>query len=213
MTNISHLQIIFGILSSAFILVGFLPYLRDINQRKARPHILSWTGWGFVTGLGAVAMFTDTFNLGAIVVAANSVLCFSIAAYSWVKKIGVWKASFLDYWFFIAGIIGLILWQVFDNPDLAITFAVIADLSFGLPTLIKIYKDPSSETVFPWSMAALSGVTSLLAVSYLSYTEVAYPVYLTIYDLCAFGLIVYGQRLLRRGSSLTKEVSEVESKF
>jgi NAD(P)-dependent dehydrogenase (short-subunit alcohol dehydrogenase family) len=159
------------------------------------------------------AMYTEGFTYGFVIVAANSLLCFFVAAFSIIRKVGVWKTSIFDYWFFIAGIIGIILWQVFNNPDLAITFAVIADLSFGIPTIIKIYKDPESETLFPWSMAALSGLTGLFAISYISYTEIVYPVYLSIYDTVAFASIIYVQKIAKKKEKEPMRLEDIESKF
>lgn len=34
----------FGILSSIILIVGEIPYLRDIHNKKVRPHVLSWIG-------------------------------------------------------------------------------------------------------------------------------------------------------------------------
>lgn len=181
---------VFGVTSSLAVLVGFIPYLRDIHRNRVKPHILSWTGWGFTTAIATVAMLSAGFTWGVPIVAANSVLCFAIAIYSKIKKVGVWKTSNYDYMFFVLGFVGIVLWQIFNNPDIAISFAIFADLSFGIPTLIKIYKDPKSETIFPWIFFSISGITSLVAVSYISYTEVAYPVYLAVYDLSALLLLL-----------------------
>jgi len=190
----SEINVIFGILSAIFVFVGLIPYLRDIKNEKAHPHILSWTGWGFITGLGAWAMLSEGFTWGVLLVGANTVSCFIVAIYSNIKRVGVWQASIYDYSLFVLGCIGLILWQISSNPDLALVFVIIADLSFGIPTLIKIYKRPYSETIFPWTMAAASGFSGLLAVSYISFTEVAYPVYLAGYDFAVLFLIIFVRR-------------------
>jgi len=135
-------------------------------------------------------MSVELFNYGVLIIAANTFICFVIATYSAVTKKGVWTTNNYDYLFFIIGIIGIILWQLFNNPDLAIGAAIIADLAFGIPNLVKVYKKPNSETIYPWAMATLSGITSLVAVSYISFTEVAYPIYLTIYDSSVLLIII-----------------------
>ena len=62
------------------------------------------------------------------------------------------------------------------------TDLLFSDLFFGLPTIIKTYKDPSSETRFPWVMTTLSGLTSLFALRNFGFLEAVYPVYLFVYD-------------------------------
>ncbi|MDH4330405.1 MAG: hypothetical protein OEV93_02540 [Candidatus Moranbacteria bacterium] len=195
MQEINGTSAIFGIASSIFVFVGFFPYIRDIKNKKIRPHILSWTGWGFVTGLGAVAMLSEMFTWGVAIVVANTVACFLIAIYAKIKKVGVLESSAYDFSLFALGIIGLILWQVTDNPDLAVIFAILADFSFGLPMLIKIHKDPCSESVFPWTMAMFAAVTGLFAVAYVSFTEIAYPTYLAAYDSTVLFLILYVRKI------------------
>ena len=194
--EIISIKAFFGVLSSVAVLLGYVPYLKDISRGKVHPHILSWTGWGFTTAIAAVAMISVGFTWGVAIVAANSVLCFTVAIYSILKKTGVWQTTIYDYMFFALGVVGIILWQTFNNPDLAISFSIFADLSFGIPTLIKICKNPKSETVLPWVFFAISGIASLFAVSYISYTEVAYPIYMAIYDSSALLLLILVPKFL-----------------
>ena len=63
--------------------------------------------------------------------------------------------------------------------------------AMGILTINKIYKMPYSETIFPWTMAVLSGISGMIAISYISFTEVAYPVYLAIYDFIVLALILF----------------------
>lgn len=173
---------IFGILSSIFVLVGGIPYLSDIHHKKANPHVLSWLGWAFITALGAFAMLADGSMWAVAILFANGALCLTIAIFSIIKRAGVWSTGIQDYIFFAIGIIGLILWQVLDMPILALICAIIADFSFGAPTIIKTFKDPSTETPFVWVMATLSGLFSLFALRNFSFSESAYPIYLFIFD-------------------------------
>lgn len=187
-----------GILSSIFVFLGLSSYIKDIVLKRIHPHILSWAGWGFVTGLGSIAMLSEGFTWGAVVVGANFVLCSTIAIFAISNGVGVWKVSPYDYSLFILGLIGLILWQTSGNPDLAIIFAILADFSFGAPTLIKICKHPQSENVLSWIMIVLAGLFGLIAVSYVSLTEIIYPVYLAMYDSSALTLILYKKKIFRK---------------
>ena len=185
-----HLKAFFGISSSLIVLIGGIPYLKDIHERKVRPHILSWTGWAFVTALGASAMFASGSTWATAILFANTALCVSIAGYSIIRKVGVWSTGPHDVVFFGLGIVGLILWQVLNEPVIAIVCAILADLFFGLPTIIKTYKDPSTETPFVWATASLSGLFSLFALRNFGFSEAAYPVYLFIFDSTVLSLVL-----------------------
>ena len=181
MTSIEF-KAIFGILSSLFVLVGALPYLVDIHKGKARPHVLSWLGWAFITALGASAMVADGATWAAAILWANTTLCILISGYSIIKRVGVWSTGVYDYVFFGLGILGLILWQILDLPIIALVCAITADFCFGLPTIVKTYKNPSTETPFVWATATISGFLSLFAVKSLVFHEIGYPLFLFIYD-------------------------------
>jgi len=193
------LNALFGSLSSFFVLLGGIPYLKDIHQKKVQPHVLSWLGWAFITGLGASAMFAEGSTWAVAILLANTILCLTIAGYSIIRKVGVWSTSIYDYIFFGLGILGLVLWQVLDIPLIALICAIVADFSFGVPTIIKTYKDPSTETSFVWVTAAISGLLSLFAIQSFSFHEVAYPLYLFIYDTIVLLLVL---KIVHRSKTL-----------
>jgi hypothetical protein len=185
-----ELKPLFGILSSIFVLIGGIPYLRDIYKGHARPHVLSWLGWSFITALGGAAMLAEGSTWAVAIVFANTILCLTIAGYSIVKGVGVWSTGIYDYIFFGLGILGLILWQTLDLPVIALVCAIAADLSFGVPTVIKTFKDPSSETSFVWLTATIAGLLSLFAVQNFQFSESAYPIYLFLFDALMLSLVL-----------------------
>ena len=173
---------ILGIIASILILVGALPYIRDITQKSVKPHVLSWLGWGCITALGASAMVAEGSTWVALIVFANTISCFFIVLLSILNRVGVWQTTLFDWLFFGMGLIGILLWQTLHMPLLALVCAIIADLAFGIPTIIKTYQDPDSETPFVWIMATVSGVLSMFTISVWAFYEVAYPLYLFLFD-------------------------------
>jgi len=185
-----EIKAIFGILSFVVLIIGGVPYLIDIHKKKVHPHILSWMGWSFITALGGSAMLASGSQWVVALLFANTILCFTIAGYSIIRKVGVWSTSIYDFLFFGLGILGLILWQVTGSPIIALVLAIIADLSFGLPTIIKTYKNPESETYFAWLASTTSGLLSLFAIENFNFSEVAYPAYLFIFDMIVLFLVL-----------------------
>jgi len=174
---------VFGVLSSIFAFIGGIPYLNDIAKKRANPHVLSWLGWAFITALGAFAMLAEGSTWAVAILFANTALCLLIAIYSIVTRVGVWATGKYDFVFFGIGLLGLVLWQTLDMPVLALVCAILADFCFGAPTIIKTFKDPSTETPIVWASATLSGFLSLFAVQSFAFSEAAYPAYLFIFDL------------------------------
>jgi hypothetical protein len=179
-----------GIASSFLILLGAFPYIRDIHYRRVHPHVLSWMGWGFLTGLGASAMLATGSEWAVAILFANTLACFLIAFYAVVRRVGTWESSRYDMAFFGLGLLGLVLWQTLDLPLIALVCAIVADFCFGMPTVLKTWKDPSTETPFVWIMATLSGLVSLFALRNFAFAEAAYPVYLFCFDMLVLLLVL-----------------------
>lgn len=197
-----------GILSSVCLLIGGIPYLIDIHKKRVKPHILSWLGWGLITALGGAAMVAEGSTWAVALLFANTVMCLLIAIYSAFRKAGVWLTGPQDIAFFVFGLIGLILWQITDVPMYALVLSIIADASFGIPTIIKTLKDPSSETLFPWAMSVTSEIFGLLALKVFAFHEIAYPIYLFIFDITIL-LIVIGTLKTRNSKSAPLNTSRV----
>lgn len=185
-----ELKAIFGILSAFFTFAGLIPYFLEIHKREIYPHNLSWLGWAFITFAGGIAMLADGGGWSVVIIFANTLSCLLIVGYSVYKKVGIWSTTKYDYVFFGLGILGIILWQTFDIPIIAIICAVMADLFFGIPTLIKAYKNPKTELPIAWLACSIAGLLSLFAVKSFVASDFLYPLYLFLYDTVLFLIIV-----------------------
>ena len=185
-----EIKALFGILSALFILIGIFPYLRDVYNKRVNPHILTWIGWSFVTALGGSAMIASGSQWVVLILFANTFLCIFIAVYSIFKKVGVWSTTKWDYMFFGLGILGLVLWQTFDMPILALICSIIADFSFGIPTMIKTIKNPKTETYFIWLTASIADLFSLFSAKSFTFSELAFSTYLFIFEFTMLLIIL-----------------------
>ena len=188
------IKAIFGILSASFTFAGLIPYFWNIHKREIYPHNLSWLGWAFITFIGGVAMLADGGGWSVAIIFANSLSCILVVVYSVFKKIGVWQTTVYDYLFFILGIAGVILWQTMNIPLLAIICAIIADFAFGIPTIIKTYKNPKSEIYLAWLACSISGLLSLFAINTFKITEFLYPLYLFMFDTTVLMIVLLSKK-------------------
>lgn len=186
-----EIKAISGILSAVFTLVGAIFYLRSIYRKESNPHILSWLGWAFITIIGAFAMLYSGSTWSTLFIFSNFLSCISIAIYSIYKKVGTWSTSIYDYVFFGLGILGIILWQTFDAPILAIILSVLADLFFAIPTVVKTYKNPKSENAYSWIPYCIAGIFGLISIQTLALTEVLYPSYIFSLNLLVLIIILF----------------------
>lgn len=189
-----EIKFVFGILSTVFTFVGLIPYFLNVQKRIIYPHNLSWLGWAFITLVGGLAMLSAGSKWAVLILFANSASCIAVVLLSIYKKVGVWSTTKYDYLYFVLGIIGIILWQLFNVPLFAILCCVIADLCFGIPTLIKAYKNPKSENYLTWLACSLAGLFSVFALNSFQITESLYPLYLFSFDTAVLLIVFFNKK-------------------
>ena len=99
---------------------------------------------------------------------------------SFFNKNSYWKLWKLDYWCFFFAILSLILWYITNNPLIAIIFSVLADLLWYIPTMIKVYKYPETETMAPFTAWLFANFTALLVVKTWIPEEFLFPLYIVL---------------------------------
>ena len=111
-----------------------------------------------------------------------------VVAASFFNKKAYWKTEPRDYYLMAAAIVGIILWAITDNPNLALLFALLADVLAGIPTLIKSYRHPESESWIAYAISAFGFGISFLSVQTYNFENAAFVAYIFIMN-GAFALL------------------------
>jgi hypothetical protein len=96
---------------------------------------------------------------------------------SFHNSASVWKVRRMDYACGAVSLVGTVVWLVTRNGVLAITAAIAADFLAGMPTLIKSWTHPETETVHSYIGALISMVVLLLTVEHWTFDVVAFPLF------------------------------------
>jgi hypothetical protein len=170
----------FVFLGAALQIIGGFSYLIATLQGKAKPNRVSWFMWALAplitfaaelkSGIGIIAL--STFFAGF-----NPLLIF-IA--SFVNKKSSWKLQPFDFVCGFFSIVGLVLWIVTKQPNLAIIFSIIADGMASLPTIIKSYTHPESEDIKVYVFAGISAFITLLTAKAFTWAYIGFPLYLLL---------------------------------
>ena len=81
------------------------------------------------------------------------------------------------------------LWLVTANDTVALFSFIVADLLAGLPTVLKSWRDPSSESPSAFLGGTLSTLVTLATVTTWTSAEVAFPVFVLAYNLFLLSLV------------------------
>ena len=118
-----------------------------------------------------------------------------------------WKVTAADVSFGAASLLCLAVWALTDNPEIAIVLAILTDIFATLPTAIKAYRDPHSESKGAFVLFAMSGLITLLTIKQWTLASYGYPAYILVLGLVILALIVIPRP---REAGRTRQVAAAE---
>lgn len=161
-------------------------YAWGVVKGWAKPNPITWFLWGLTAMIAFVAQMYEGVGVQAIVtlvLGVSPLVVFGLA----VKKHGFFvHFTPLTIFCTAVAVVGIILWQVTNSPVLAITFSIIADTFAGLPTLVKAYKDPSSEYPLPYLLSIVSMGIVLLTITEWTFVASAFIIYMLVSNIFLF---------------------------
>jgi hypothetical protein len=161
-------------------------YFYTIYQGQTKPHAFSWLLWGMVTGVGTLAQFDLNGGPSAYALAFVSVTCLMIAVLSFF--IGERDYTKSDWFALIACFIAVPLWQVTNNPLIALVLIMAIDALTYWPTIRKSFHKPDTEPPISYGFAGMRYFLMLFAVPDPTWQTLMYPFFLMITD---WGFAVY----------------------
>jgi len=181
-------------------LLGGIVYIRDTLRGKVQPNRISWGLWSLAVMVAFAAQVKEGVGIRSLATFMVGFTPLLIFLASFVNKKAYWKLTKFDASCGLLSIIGLILWYITKNANIAILFSIFADLMAGIPTLIKSYKFPETENWLEFASSFISVGIVMLTLKTFSFAFLAFPLYIFCYDLAALILIKFkvGQLISKR---------------
>lgn len=170
----------FVFLGAAIGLVGVAFYALDTIRGKTQPNRVTWLLWAVAPllafaveidkGVGLRSLLTFTVGFGPLVVFGAS----------FVNPRSVWKLTRLDYVCGALSIGGTIGWLITRQGLVALAAAVVADALAGVPTVVKSWRRPESESASVYVGSCINAVITLLTVKHVTAYVVTFPLYIAV---------------------------------
>lgn len=187
--------IIFGILVHV---IGSSFYIWDIITGKIQPNKITWGVISFTTGIVFFAQASVHLSLTLISIGLLFLIPFTIFCASFFNPKAHWELQKIDYACLILSIIGIALWIATKNPLWAIIFSILADFFACVPTWIKTYTHPQSESPWGYVGALINTTIGLLFVSNLFSQDSIFSLYIIFSLIVQIGLIIRGYFLKKK---------------
>jgi hypothetical protein len=190
-------EVIFATLAIIVAFIRYGTYLWSIYKKETRPHAFSWFIWALVTGIGAAAQFQLDGGLSAwvLTIVASSCLMISMLAL-FVGEKNITKS---DWAALALSLVAVVIWQLTNNPLLAIVLIISIDFLSYWPTIRKSWMDPWGEPPMSYFWAGLRYFLAMLSVPQFSFDTMLYPFWLMASDWGFMLFIIW-----RRGALYAK---------
>lgn len=157
---------------------GGMSYLVDTVRGVVKPNRVTWFMWSLAP---ALAFFAQLQQGVGIEVWSTFIVWFVpllIFIASFVNKKAEWKLQRLDIVCGLLSLMGLILWMVTKVGNVAIVFAIMADILACIPTIVKSWHDPETENDSVFLLGVANSVLSLLVITNWKFENYAFMAYL-----------------------------------
>ena len=181
-----------------FVIVGFIimcaggwGYLVDTVKGKIQPNRVTWFLWTLAPLIAFAAEVKQGVGIQSLMTFSVGFIPLLVFIASFFNKKAVWKLGTLDYVCGALSVLGLILWLVTKVGNIAIIFSILADALAAVPTIIKSFRTPESESYSVYLAGWMNSIITLLTITTWNFATWGFPVYITVLDILLFVLIKF----------------------
>lgn len=185
-------------ISDKFVILGLLVqlwgcsvYTIDTLKGKTKPNRISWLLWSLAPIIAFAAEINKHAGLRSLMTLSVGLSPLIVLIASFLNKKSFWKLGRLDYVCGVLAALGLVLWLIFREGNVAIIFSILADGLAAAPTLVKSYTHPDTESSEAYTAAIINSAIALLTIKIWSVANYAFPIYIFIINIVFVLLIRY----------------------
>ena len=168
----------FALVGAAIASLGGLYYLYETITGKTKPNRITWLLWGLFPMIVFIAQKAQGVEGLSWVSFAAGFTPLLVLLASFLNKKAYWKTEPKDYYLMAAALLGIVLWLITDNANLAILLSLAADLFAGVPTIIKAHKHPETESWIAYAISAVGFGLGIFAIRSFIFENFAFIFYL-----------------------------------
>ena len=183
------------IISTLLMLWGGYAYFRDTLAGRTKPNRVSWFLWALASLVSFGAAFSADADIWASVrVLVGGVVPGVIFLASFVNRKSYWQLTWFDWFCGGLSLTALLFWQLASSPLIAVLLATAANTFASIPTFIKAWNFPETETRLIFINSFLSAVLIIPAIPVWNIANSAFQIGLML-TTGAFLVAVYRKSL------------------
>ena len=180
-------------------LLGGAVYIKNTIWGETKPNRVTWFLWMLAPYIGTAAAIADGVSWAVLPVFMTGFVPMLILLASFVNKKAYWKLGTFDYVCGASAVLALVLWFITAQPVVGVIFAIIADGMAALPTIVKAWGHPETETGAAYATALFGAATTFFAVQTWAFSEYAFSLYL-VFITSVILFVMYRKRLIPKAN-------------
>ena len=172
------------ILSALISIGGAAVYIRDTITGETRPNLVSWSMWALAPLIGTAAAFASGADIWATVrIFLAGFLPLLVVIASFFNKNSFWRPTIFDLACGVFSLLALVVWGLTDSPKVAILLAAIGDGFAAMPTIVKAWKFPETETGAVYIASLVSVILVIPSIPTWNIENSAFQIYLLVVNV------------------------------
>jgi hypothetical protein len=181
----------FVIVGAIIAAIGSLSYIKDTLKGRVKPNRVSYLLWSLAPLIAFFAEIKQGVGIQALMTFIVGFLPLTIFIASFVNKKAVWNLTGFDLLCGALSIVGLVLWYITKSGNIAIIFSILADGLAAIPTVVKSFNFPETESAWPYFASTISAILTLLTIKVWNVANVGFPLYIVLITLVIFSLVQF----------------------
>jgi hypothetical protein len=181
----------FVILGAIIASAGGLSYLIDTLKGKVKPNRVSFLLWSLAPLIAFFAEVRQGVGIQSLMTFMVGFLPLTILVASFINKKSEWKLHAFDLTCGALSLIGLVFWYITKSGNVAILLSIMADALAALPTVVKSFKYPETESALPYFTSMISAAFTLLTVKVWNFANIGFPIYIEVISFIIFSLVQF----------------------
>lgn len=186
--------IIIGVVINLFACIW---YVRSIIYGKTRPNLVSWFIWMLAPFVGTFLALKAGAGFSVTGIFMAGFGPFLVIIVSLIKKNAFWKIEPFDLLCGFFSLMALVLYIFTYNLAISILFAIISDGLAAIPTIIKSWKFPETESNSIYAGGIVNNILSLLIIKNWIFSIYSFNIYFVLVNLVII-FSIYRKKFFRK---------------
>ncbi len=168
----------FVFLGVALSAIGGSTYVLHTLRGEIQPNKVTWLLWAIAPLVAFVAQLSEGVDIKALTTFIVGFMPALIFCASFSNAQAGWQTTRFDVVCGVLSILGLLLWAVTSDANVAILFAILADALAAVPTVRKAYTNPETESDTLFWLGVCNAAIGLLILDSWGFKDYAFAAYL-----------------------------------